>query len=73
MTTAKDLAFKAWCDAMIKSEKTYTSESKFMSMNEAKERFELWWSDWYTCQNHKNGWNPEHNVYLDGKRYIQAE
>jgi hypothetical protein len=67
MNTAKELAFKAWCDAMI------LAKSKFMPVDEAKDRFELWWSDWYTCQNHKKGWNPEHKVYIDGKTYIRAE
>lgn len=67
METAKDLAFKAWCDALI------LVESKFMPMDKAKERFENWWQEWYSRQEHKNSFHPEHNIYVNGKRYIQAE
>ena len=39
MTTAKDLAFKAFCYNLPKDVDYSTSD--------IKERFENWWSEWY--------------------------
>ena len=66
MTTAKELAYKAYCDS-IKVVGTISDESKIAA------RFENWWSEWYTRAEHKEGFYHLHKVYIDGKTYIQAE
>lgn len=69
METAKELAFKAYCH----------NNMDLMSgnPNDREERikiqFENWWSRFYTGDNYQSGMNHKHNVYVDGKRYIQAE
>lgn len=68
MTTAKDLAWKAYLDA-FKVIGTVTDEG----LPNVRERFENWWSEWYSREEHRDGFYHEHNVYVDGKRYIQAE
>jgi hypothetical protein len=40
---------------------------------ELRERFENWWSEYFTRAEHKDGFYCEHNVYVDGHRYIKAE
>ena len=61
MKTAKALAFKAY--------------SQFYSLHpdEMDERFESWWRVNYIDGDHKDSFQPRHNVYVDGERYIQAE
>ena len=66
MTTAKELAYKSYCDS-LKVFGTIIDESIVAA------RFELWWSEWYTRAEHKEGFYHKHNVYIDGKAYIQAE
>ena len=68
MKTAKDLAYKAYCDAL----------KKIGTIDEAiiRPAFESWWSEWYSRESfleHKDRFYHVHNVYVDGKRYIQAE
>lgn len=60
MTTAKDLAFKAY--------------SQYCSLGEAemREHFERWWSINYGNSN-TTKFSHIHNIYVDGKRYIKAE
>jgi len=60
MTSAKDLAWKAY--------------QQYCSLNdtEMRERFENWWSDNYGNVD-TTKFVPEHNVYVEGKRYIKAE
>lgn len=66
MTTAKDLAWKAYLDGMQKGYPVKIDE------NEIKERFENWWSNNYGNKDTIE-FNPEYNVYIEGRRYIQAE
>jgi hypothetical protein len=67
MTTAKDLARKAFVDAVKMNNtgwfKKYTPE----------ERFESWWSEYYSREEHKDGFYHKHSVFIDLKRFIQAE
>jgi len=70
MTTAKQLAFKAWCDAIRFVDKSYLENSEETAI---KSRFESWWSEWYGRAEHKDAFHAERNVYVDGKRYIPAE
>lgn len=67
METAKELAFKAFCDA-VKMER----EGWFNNFP-PEERFESWWSEWYGRQDHKECFNAKHSVFIDLKKYIQAE
>ncbi len=66
MKTAKELAYKAYCHWI-----TMDTEEE-LGDNEIKARFENWWSEWY-YPGHRDSFHHEHNVYIDGKRYIQAE
>jgi hypothetical protein len=66
MKTAKDLAYKAYCDS-IKEIGTITDEGKI------KERFENWWKEWYHREDHKDSFHHVHSVFIDLKSYIQAE
>jgi hypothetical protein len=61
MKTAKELAFKAYI--------------QFYNLHpdEMGERFEHWWRDNYIDGEYKDSFQPKHNVYVDGERYIQAE
>jgi hypothetical protein len=70
MTTAKDLAFKAWCDAIKFVDKSYLENSEETAI---KKRFENWWKEWYYGNDHKDCFHPEHSVFMNGKRYIQAD
>jgi len=62
MKTAKDLAFKAFYDGVHLKRK-----------NSLKERFENWWSEWYYKQEHNDCFDSKLSVFIDGKRYIQAD
>jgi hypothetical protein len=67
MTTAKELARKAFCDA-VKKER----DGWFHNFS-PEERFESWWSEWYGTQEHKECFNAKHFVTIDRKVYIEAE
>ena len=67
MNTAKELAWKAYLDA-FKAIGTVTDDA----IPNVKERFENWWSENYGNVSAINFYN-EHNVYIDGRRFIQAE
>ena len=67
MKTAKDLAFKAYCEAARKAKEGYFDKYT------PKERFESFWSEWYGRQEHKDSFNSEHFVMIDRRVYIQAE
>lgn len=72
MATAKDLARKAFIDGVIIG---MTSEVENLSReDQAKlnERFENWWSEWYGDK-HQQCFYHIHSVFIDFKRYIQAE
>jgi len=58
MKTAKDLAFKAF-------------KHNIFHFNNMK--FESWWTEYYSKQEHEDSFEPELSVFIDGKRYIQAE
>lgn len=70
MTTAKDLAYKAWRDAISFVDKSYLENSEETAI---RQRFENWWSEWFNREEHKECFYHKHNIYIDGKRYIQAE
>lgn len=65
MTTAKDLAFKAFCHNLPKDIVYATADLQM--------RFENWWSEWFYRDDHRSSFYHKHNVYVDGKRYIQAD
>jgi hypothetical protein len=67
MKTAKDLAKKAFCDA-VKMDR----EGWFKRFT-PKERFESWWDEWYSKNEHKDYFDSELSVFIELKRYIQAE
>lgn len=89
MKTAKDLAFKAYCDALklavykvnkIKGEEINSIidlEDVFITFNisstELDNRFENWWSEWYNGNDHKDCFEAELSVFIKLRRYIQAE
>ena len=60
METAKDLALKAWEDAI---------NGKIPS----KEHFENWWINWVYKNENKNTLNPPYDVFIERKRYIQLD
>ena len=68
MRTAKELAFKAFMTNVIVN----PNEADF-DMMLWRERFESWWSEYYIRAEHKDGFYCEHNLYIDGHRYIKAE
>jgi len=65
MVTAKDLAFKAYCANLPKDIDFATDDIKM--------RFENWWSEWYGREEHRDGFYHKHSVFIDLKRFIQAE
>lgn len=69
METAKELAYKAYCHNNVD---LLTGNPKDKD-DQLKTKFENWWSKHYHGDNYQMGLNPEHNVYIDGKRYIKAE
>ena len=60
MKTAKDLAWKAY------------QQHCSLELVEMGERFENWWSDNYGNRD-TTKFITEHNVYVEGRKYIQAE
>ena len=64
MRTAKELAFRAYCEAFqvcgVTPEETLT------------ERFENWWSDNYGNRD-TTKFVHEVNIYVENHRYIKAE
>lgn len=66
-TTAKELAFKAYCDG-VKGKDTRYEEIDEKEMFHLKQRFELWWSEHYGERYHSN-----HSVFINLKRFIEAE
>lgn len=80
MNTAKELACKAYCDALKLAVIKVTGKLDepvlpFLNMNEAElnERFENWWSQNVWDNEHRDSFQPELSVFIEGKRYIQAE
>lgn len=65
MHTAKELAWKAYRDG-FKHVGSTTDELII------RERFENWWSDNYGNRD-TTKFIPEHNIYVENRRYIQAE
>lgn len=76
MTTAKELAYKAYCDALIIADPRFKQDwgntQKDYEIT-IKESFENWWKEWFYRDDHKDCFHPEHNVFINGKRYIQAD
>jgi len=68
MTTAKELARKAYCDA-VKAER-----EGFFNNFSPEDRFEQWWSEWFHSNDHKNCfYDKGPTVFIDLKKYIKAE
>ena len=76
MKTAKDLAFKAFClniDVPTRMSLFHRADKSNESKEvQIKERFENWWSQNYGNKDQPE-FNPELSVFIEGKRYIQAE
>jgi hypothetical protein len=66
MTSAKELAWKAYLAGMQKATPVKIEE------NDIREGFENWWSFNYGNID-STKFIPEHNVYVEGHRYIKAE
>lgn len=72
MSTAKELAWKAYVDGilddmMIKFERLSSDDQVRI-----RTKFENWWSDNYGNRD-TTKFNPEVNIYIENRRYIQAE
>ena len=66
MTTAKELAYKAYMDGMQKATPVKIHPDEIM------EGFENWWSNNYGNRD-TTKFTPELSVFIDGKRYIRTE
>jgi len=64
--TAKELAWKAYSNGM------QTMCPVKIEENDIREEFENWWSNNYGNRDTVQ-FNPKYNVYIEGKKYIQAE
>jgi hypothetical protein len=77
ITTAKELAFKAYCDALIVADPRFKEDwgdTQEDYETTIKESFEKWWSIHYWNNDpYKDHFNSRHIVHIDGKKYIQAE
>lgn len=69
MKTAKELAWKAYCDGMKYVNPDYVNE---FNVSDLRERFENWWSDNYGNRD-ATRFHSEINIYVELRRYIQAE
>jgi hypothetical protein len=69
MISAKELAWKAYCDGMKHVNPDYVNEFTLPNLNEF---FENWWSNNYGNRD-STKFHPEHNVFIENKRYIRAE
>jgi hypothetical protein len=69
MTTAKELAWKAYCDGIKRINPDFIHE---FTLPELHQRFENWWSDNYGNRD-TTKFNPEVNIFVENRRYIQAE
>jgi hypothetical protein len=65
MKTAKEIAFKAYCANLPKDVDYATADLQI--------RFDNWWGEWFHRGEHRECFYHKHDLYLDGKRYIQAE
>jgi hypothetical protein len=68
ITTAKELAFKAYCDAHRENGNTLFLANEDL----VKAHFEIWWSANYGNK-YATTFYTEHNVFIENRRYIQAE
>lgn len=66
INTAKELVFKAYCHGVLRNPLDPDGTKR-------RERFENWWAEHYSRGDHKDSFHAELNVYVEGKRYIQAE
>ena len=71
LKSAKDLAFKAYCDGLKLNENEHFNPN---DPNELQERFENWWIEWYGDR-HGNSFlsNCQLDIFVGTKRYIQGE
>jgi len=68
VTTAKELAYLAFIENL-----THPNNEAPWSIYTKREKFENWWAQKVWNSEHKDCFEPKLNVYIDGKRYIQAE
>ena len=69
MKTAKELAKKAFCDAV----KLQNENQGYFEQFTPEERFEGWWREWSSSGEHKDSFFHELDVFIGPKRYIKAE
>ena len=65
MRTAKEIAFKAFCHNLPKDTDFSTASLQM--------KFDNWWSEWFHSGEHRGCFYPEHNIFVEGHRYIKAE
>lgn len=70
MKTAKDLAWKAYV-ANLPKDQFLVPDIKGCA--EIRERFENWWTQNVYNKEHRDSFEPVLSVFIEGKRYIQAE
>lgn len=71
MKTAKELAFNAFCQGMRGNSIFLPEDHEVIEM---ENKFNIWWSKVYDgSENRGKDFVPDHSVWIDGKRYIQAE
>ena len=73
MRTAKELAFKAYCEGLMDGMISKFEDLSPDDQAKAENRFENWWSEHYVRAEHKDGFNSEHFVMIDRSVYIKAE
>jgi len=66
MTSAKELAYKAYMDGMQKAVPVKINPDEIM------EGFENWWSDNYGNRD-TTKFLPRYDIFVEGRRYICAE
>lgn len=69
MKTAKELARKAFCDAV----KLQKEKEGYFDKFTPEERFEGWWREWYSSEEHKDSFHHDLDVFIGLKRYIKVE
>jgi hypothetical protein len=73
MSTAKELAYKAYRRGILIGDPQYFVDTGDSGEANIRESFENWWSNNYGNSGDTTNFNAEYNVYIDNRRYIQAE
>jgi len=72
MKTAKELAWKAYVDGLLDGMTGKFENLTPGAQTDVKVKFENWWSNNYGNKD-TTKFNPEVSVFIEGRRYIQAE